>query len=63
MEEVRWFSAVEMKAMVSGDEIRLPPPVSIAYQLIADWYHQQCGENLEALVRKAGSWLGRKGLR
>jgi NAD+ diphosphatase len=63
MEEVRWFSAAEMKAMVSSDEIRLPPPVSIAYQLIADWYHQQCGENLEALVRQAGSWLGRKGLR
>jgi hypothetical protein len=63
MAEVRWFTAKEIGDAVSHDEIRLPPPVSIAHQLIADWYHQQCGEHLETLVRQAGSWLSRKGLK
>jgi len=63
MEEVRWFTAKDMDAAVTRDEVRLPPPVSIAYQLIADWYHQQCGGNLGNLMRQAGSWPGRKGLK
>jgi len=63
MEEVRWLTAEEMASAVTIDEIRLPPPVSIAFQLIADWYQQQCGEDLEVLVRNAGSWLGRKGIK
>jgi NAD+ diphosphatase len=63
MEEVRWLTAEEITSAVTNDEIRLPPPVSIAFQLIADWYQQQCGEDLEVLVRHAGSWLGRKGIK
>lgn len=63
MEEVRWFTAKEMRDAVTRDEVRLPPPVSIAYQLIADWYHRQCGEDLEVLIRQAGSWHSRKGLK
>ena len=30
---------------------------------VADWYRQQSGEDLERLVRAAGSWLSRKVLK
>jgi NAD+ diphosphatase len=60
MEEVRWLTVKELESAVADDELRLPPPVSIAFQLIADWYQQQCGRDLETLVREAGSWLSRK---
>jgi len=63
MEEVRWLTAAQIETALREDEVRLPPPVSIAFQLIADWYSQQSGEDLERLVRAAGSWLGRKGIR
>lgn len=63
MEEVRWFSVDELNTAVGQDEVRLPPPVSIAFQLIADWYKQQCGEDLDTQVRNAGSWLSRKGIK
>ena len=63
MEELRWLTTQEMEAAVANDEVRLPPPVSIAFQLIADWYRQQCGKDLGALAREAGSWLSRKGLK
>lgn len=63
MEELRWLTTREMEAAVTGDEVRLPPPVSIAFQLIADWYQQQCGKDLGKLARESGSWLSRKGLK
>jgi len=63
MEELRWLTTQEMEAAVANDEVRLPPPVSIAFQLIADWYRQQCGKDLRKLAREAGSWLSRKGLK
>jgi NAD+ diphosphatase len=63
MEEVRWFNVEELRAAVECDEIRLPPPVSIAFQLIAQWYKQHGGEDLHTLTRKAASWSGRKGLK
>jgi NAD+ diphosphatase len=63
MEEVRWFTAKDMEIAVTRDEIRLPPPVSIAYQLIANWYYQQCGENLGMLMQQAGGWHSHKGLK
>lgn len=60
MAEVRWFSVAELDAAIAADEVRLPPPVSIAFRLIADWYQQQCGRDLEPLVRRAGNWLRRE---
>lgn len=59
MTEVRWFTAAGLKTAVSADKVRLPPPVSIAFRLIADWYAQACGEDLEPLVRSGGSWRQR----
>jgi NAD+ diphosphatase len=56
MEEVRWLTAVELESAIAADEVRLPPPVSIAFRLIADWYQQDCGRYLAPLVRAGGSW-------
>jgi NAD+ diphosphatase len=63
MEEVRWFTARELTDAVERDEVRLPPPVSIAFQLIADWYHQRCEGDLASLVENSGSWHVRKGIK
>jgi NAD+ diphosphatase len=62
MEEVRWFTADELHAAVRDDEVRLPPPVSIAFRLIDGWYRSRSGHSLEETVRRAGSWLGRKSI-
>jgi len=56
MEEIIWLNAQALRTAVEKDEIRLPPPVSIAFQLIAEWYQQSCGQDLVPLVRRAGSW-------
>ena len=63
MEEVRWLSVRELDEALAVDEIRLPPPVSIAFQLIAGWYREQCGEDLRDRVRDAGRWTSRKGIK
>jgi NAD+ diphosphatase len=63
MDELRWLTAQQIEAALRSDEIRLPPPVSIAFRLISDWYRDQSGEDLERLVRAAGSWLDRKGIK
>jgi NAD+ diphosphatase len=36
--EARWFSRDELRASMAADEIRLPPPVSIAHRIIESWY-------------------------
>jgi len=59
MTEVRWITASELEAAIASDDVRLPPPVSIAFRLIADWYRRVCGGDLEPLVRGAGSWRAR----
>ncbi len=56
MTEVRWLTAGELEVAIRSDEVRLPPPVSIAFRLIADWYRRVGGGDLEPLVRAAGSW-------
>jgi NAD+ diphosphatase len=44
--EARWFSRAELRAAIDSGEVRLPPPVSIAHQILASWY----GSDL------AGAW-------
>lgn len=63
MEEVRWFTATGLERAIREDDIRVPPPVSIAFRLISDWYTKQCGGDLETLVRASGSWQARKGIK
>lgn len=53
MEEVRWFNVQELEAMVLAGSVRLPPPVSIAFQLIADWYGARSGDDLRQVVAEA----------
>ncbi|MEJ8567050.1 NAD(+) diphosphatase [Elongatibacter sediminis] len=52
MEELRWFTTDELTAAVEDGSLLLSPPVSIAFRLIADWYLQQAGADLEAVTRR-----------
>ena len=36
--EAHWFSRDELRAAMASGEVRLPPPVSIAYRIIESWY-------------------------
>lgn len=63
LEEVCWFTAAELDEAVDRDTVRLPPPVSIAFQLIAGWYREQQGGDLGERIRRAGSWVSRKGIK
>jgi NAD+ diphosphatase len=53
MEELRWYSCSELEAAIATKELLLPPPVSIAFRLIADWFRAQSGGDLEQLTREA----------
>ena len=53
LEELRWFTVPGLEAAVLEGSVRLSPPVSIAFRLLADWYSKRCGKDLEQLVRKA----------
>ena len=52
VEEARWFTVNSLPQAVLKDEIRLSPPVSIAFRLLADWFRNNGGGNLEELVRR-----------
>lgn len=52
LEEVRWFTTDELVAAVKDGSVLLSPPVSIAFQLLADWFRKQGGGDLEALYRE-----------
>jgi NAD+ diphosphatase len=41
--EARWFSRDELRADIASGAIRLPPPVSIAHQIIESWYGAPLG--------------------
>ena len=53
MEELRWFTVEELDAAVQESSVLLSPPISIAFRLLADWYKQKCGGDLERLTRLA----------
>jgi len=53
LEELRWYSCEELEAAIAARDVMLPPPVSIAFRLIADWYRGQCGGDLEQITRDA----------
>jgi len=52
VDEARWFTVESLTQAVIEDEIRLSPPVSIAFRLLADWFRNNGGGNLEELVRR-----------
>lgn len=51
--EVRWFNTRELTAAVNSGEVLLSPPVSIAFQLLANWFAEQGGGDLSAISRDA----------
>lgn len=52
VEETRWFTVDSLKKAILADEVRLSPPVSIAFRLLADWFRKNDGGDLEELVRR-----------
>lgn len=63
MEELLWLNPEQLRTAVDEDRVRMSPSVSIAFRLLADWYRQQCGGDLEELARDAGSWQPRKSIK
>lgn len=53
IEEGRWFTTDELGAAVMDGSVRLSPPVSIAFRLLADWFRKQGGGDLESLCRES----------
>lgn len=52
LEDVRWFSVTEIPDLLNRGEIFMPNRVSIAFQLVSEWYRQQTGEELLKLVEQ-----------
>jgi NAD+ diphosphatase len=52
VEETRWFTVESLTQAVLDNEVRLSPPVSIAFRLLADWFRKNGGGDLDELVRK-----------
>ncbi len=50
--ETRWFTVATLTEAVLNNEVRLSPPVSIAFRLLADWFQNHGGGDLEELVRQ-----------
>lgn len=50
--ETRWFTVETLTQAVRNNEIRLSPPVSIAFRLLADWFRKRGGGDLEELVQQ-----------
>ena len=55
VEEVRWFTVESLTQAVLDNDVRLSPPVSIAFRLLADWFRNSGGGDLEELVRQQRS--------
>ena len=53
LEELRWFSVDELTQAVKDRSVLLPAPVSIAFRLLADWFKQHGGRDLDKLARIA----------
>jgi NAD+ diphosphatase len=51
--ELHWFTVEELTEAVRGGAVLLSAPVSIAFRLLADWYKQQGGGDLERVIRAA----------
>lgn len=52
VEETRWFTVESLTQAVIDNEVHLSPTVSIAFRLLADWFRNNGGGNLEDLVRR-----------
>ncbi len=57
--ETRWFTVATLTQAVLDNEVRLSPPVSIAFRLLADWFRNHGGGDLEELVSRQSSVVQR----
>ena len=53
LEELRWFTVDQLIAAVEDNEVLLSPSVSIAFRLLAEWFEENGGGDLELLAREA----------
>jgi NAD+ diphosphatase len=52
MAEGRWFTADDLVQVVRDRSVLLSPTVSISFRLLADWFRNQSGGDLDALCRE-----------
>ena len=48
LEDARWWQVDELRSAVTNGELLLPFAYSIAYRLIADWYRQTTGRDIDS---------------
>ncbi len=53
LEELLWFNPAELTRAVLDGDVLLSAPVSIAFQLLAEWFRKQGGGDLEEINRQA----------
>lgn len=53
LEELRWFTPEALTEAVMAGDVLLSPPVSIAFQLLAEWFRNTGAGELEDVVRRA----------
>jgi len=51
VDEAHWFTVESLTNAVQDGTVRLSPPVSIDFRLLADWFRRNDGGDLERLVR------------
>ncbi|MBP8645514.1 MAG: NAD(+) diphosphatase [Syntrophobacteraceae bacterium] len=51
LEDARWFSRMDISRSLENDSLVLPPPVSIAYRLVREWFDAGSPRTLDDLVK------------
>ncbi|MCF6263674.1 MAG: NAD(+) diphosphatase [Xanthomonadales bacterium] len=52
LETIRWFSSKELPQLLAKGEVYMPNRVSIAFQLVSEWYLGQTGDILSQLIHE-----------
>ena len=50
LEHARYFSVAEFEAAILDGSLRTPPPVSVSYRLIENWYQLRSGRNFAGFL-------------
>ena len=50
LEHARYFSVTEFEAAIADGSLRTPPPVSVSYRLIENWYQLRSGRSFSGLL-------------
>ena len=51
LEDANWFSRQDIVEQVKKGTLRFPPPISISFRLIQDWFDEDSPVGLEELIR------------